>query len=372
MTHIRTRLRDRSMKFTRSKSDAPDVGKFQNRQMARPNLGELAWTLAREMFDCALRGVRQSMARERWSICIGAACVAIIASLPCAVSQTRTQPGTGRVVEWVKPSETDPAIQRFDDANYILFDANTPPHADLLLFMTGTGGRPPGAAEFLNEAVDAGYRVISLAYNDTPAINVYCPARPDLACAEKFRQMRIYGEGIQIDGAIDNTRAESIVNRLVKLLQYLDRREPERKWNSYVRDGALNWGRIAVAGQSQGAGMAAFIAKQQLVARVVLFSSPWDYVVSQNSFRRLAAWLSKPSKTPPERWFGGYHEREHMADLIASAYATLQVPEAHIRIFRLNLPLSQAQKNIGDAFHGEGISNPAYAEQRVFFLGHSP
>jgi hypothetical protein len=290
--------------------------------------------------------------------------------MPCALSQTRTQGRIGRVAEWVKPSETDPAIQRFDDAHYILFDANTRPDADLLLFMTGTGGHPPGAVAFLNEAVDAGYRVISLAYNDTPAINVYCPTKPDLTCTEKFRRMRIYGGGIQIDGAIDNTGAESIVNRLVKLLQYLDRHDPERKWNTYVRAGALNWGRIAVAGQSQGAVMAAFIAKEQLVARVVLFSSPWDYVVSQNNIRRLAAWLSKPSKTPPERWFGGYHEREHMADLIAGAYATLHVPPTHIRIFRLDL--SQAQKNIGDAFHGEGISNSAYTEQRVFFLGHSP
>jgi hypothetical protein len=46
MRHVRTRLRDRSMKFTRSKSDAPDIGKFQNCQTARPSLGGLVWTLA--------------------------------------------------------------------------------------------------------------------------------------------------------------------------------------------------------------------------------------------------------------------------------------------------------------------------------------
>jgi hypothetical protein len=103
------------------------------------------------------------------------------------------------VVEQVKPSETDRAIQRFDGAHYILFDANTGPDANLLVFLTGTGGQPPGPVGFLNAAVDAGYRVISLAYNNTPAINNYCPAKLDLACAEKFRQMRIYGDGIQID-----------------------------------------------------------------------------------------------------------------------------------------------------------------------------
>ena len=68
------------------------------------------------------------------------------------------------------------------------------------------------------------------------------------------------------------------------------------------------WGRIVLAGQSQGAGMAAFIAKRQAAARVILFSSPWDFVVSDGNARRLAAWISAPSKTPPERWFGGYQQ----------------------------------------------------------------
>jgi hypothetical protein len=57
---------------------------------------------------------------------------------------------------------------------------------------------------------------------------------------------------------------------------------------------------------------------------------------------------------------------------LSPANTTLPVPQAHIRIFRLNLPASQAQKNIGDAFYRERISNPAYTEQGVFFLGHSP
>src|SRR6266566_5654714 len=45
------------------------------------------------------------------------------------------------------------------------------------------------------------------------------------------------------------------------------------------------WGRIVLAGQSQGAGMAAFIAKRQAAARVILFSSPWDFVVSDGNAR---------------------------------------------------------------------------------------
>src|SRR6266446_5925772 len=81
-----------------------------------------------------------------------------------------------------------------------------------------------------------------------------------------------------------------------------------RRSDQPLENGAPKWGRIVLAGQSQGAGMATLIAKRQAAARVILFSSPWDFVVSDGNARRLAAWISAPSKTPPERWFGGYQQ----------------------------------------------------------------
>jgi len=201
--------------------------------------------------------------------------------------------------------------------------------------------------------------VISLAYNDTPAVNVYCPRRPDLGCAEKFRRMRIYGDGTVINPAVDNTAAESIVNRLVRLLQYLDQREPQLKWGDYLENGAPRWDRIALTGQSQGAGMAAFIAQRHEVARVILFSSPWDFVVTDGNVRGLATWLSAASKTPPQRWYGGYHEQENMAGLIARAYTALRIPPDHIRVFQLDLPPALQRVGGRNPFHGQGIRKPA-------------
>jgi hypothetical protein len=114
----------------------------------------------------------------------------------------------GRVVQCVLPSATDVAIARFDQAHFVLRDAGTRPDADLLVFLPGTGGVPPGPLPFLKQAADAGYRVVSLAYNDTPSVAVYCPRKPDLSCSERFRRMRIYGDGIGLDPAIDNTPAD--------------------------------------------------------------------------------------------------------------------------------------------------------------------
>jgi predicted esterase len=312
--------------------------------------------------------------QKQWFLGALAAGAVSLAVVPGADSETAIRAcadAAGRVVECVEPSATDPAIRRFDTPHYVLFNAKTGPDADLLIFLPGTGGEPPGPLKFLEAAADAGYRVISLAYNDTPAAAVYCPRKPDPACSEKFRRMRIDGDG-RIDPAIDNTGAESIVNRLVKLLRYLAQREPDRKWSNYLEDGTLNWRRIAFAGQSQGAGMAAFIAKEHVVARVILFSSPWDFVVSNGNIRKLAPWIAMPAKTPPDRWFGGYHARENTAGLIAEAYAALRIPPDHIRVFRLGLPASRPQGRGGNPFHGEGIRDPAYAEQRAFFLGRSP
>jgi acetyl esterase/lipase len=280
-------------------------------------------------------------------------------------------PEARRSVQCIKPSDTDPAIKRFDRVNYVLFNQPTPSTANLLVFLPGTFGRPPGPTAFLHAAADAGYRVISLDYNDEPAVNVYCPPKPP-ACSGNFRRMRLYGEGISIDPSFDNSGAESIDNRLIKLLVYLDRKDSQQNWGSYLDNGAPNWSRIALAGQSQGAGMAAYIAKREAMARVILFSSPWDFVASNGKLQMMAPWLAMPAATPAERWFGGYHQRENEANLLAKSYAAFRLPPQNIRVFKGNLPASQKEKPDKNPFHGQGLYDPAYEQDRAFFLGSSP
>jgi len=317
------------------------------------------------------------MTPKQSAICIVAAFTSMVMLAPVATAAPKgampkaCKAEAGRWVACILPSKTDPAIRSFDFPNYVLVNDKTSPRADLLVFLPGTNGKPPGPLAFLKAAADHGYRVISLAYNDTPAVAVYCPRRPDPGCSAQFRQRRIYGDGPPLEPAIDNTRAESIINRLVKLLIYLEQREPGRGWAQYLKDGAPNWSRIVLAGQSQGAGMAAFIAKQHVVARVILFSSPWDFYVSKGNGRRLAPWIATPSKTPPERWYGGYHERENMAKLLAPAYAELGIPPDHIRVFKRELPAGKRSKTNKNPYHGEGLFDPIYAKQRAFFLGRS-
>lgn len=57
------------------------------------------------------------------------------------------------------------------------------------------------------------------------------------------------------------------MTRLTKLLTYLDAHYPAESWKAYLRDGAPDWPRVAMSGQSMGAGMAAFIGKRVPLAR---------------------------------------------------------------------------------------------------------
>jgi predicted esterase len=273
---------------------------------------------------------------------------------------------TEPVVYEIKPSETDRSIVHFDDPHVVILDRASNAAAQLVVFMPGTDGKPRNAMGLLRVVAAQGYRVVGLEYNDSPAVVQVCPRNPP-SCSGDFRHKRIFGDGVS--SVIENTPAESIVNRLVKLLQYLDQAHPGEGWSNYLQKDAPDWSRIVVSGLSQGAGMAAYIAKREPVARVVLFSSPWDY---SSESRSLAPWIGEPSVRPPERWFAEYHRRENTADLIARAYVVLRIPAEHVRIFDLDVPGYQHGRGSNNPYHGSTIRLPEYAPEWRFLFGHSP
>ena len=179
---------------------------------------------------------------------------------------------SAQTVWQVRPSDVDPRVRQFDDPS-LVFDTQAPPGAPLVVFFPGTDGTPERSHDFLSVVAGQGYRVIGLEYDDTPAVSQTCPKDPDPDCSTTFRRMRVYGDG---QARVDNPPAEAIVVRLSMLLQALDARHPGEGWGQYLDGDRPRWDRIVVSGLSQGAGMAAFIAKKHEVARVVLFSSPWD------------------------------------------------------------------------------------------------
>jgi hypothetical protein len=270
------------------------------------------------------------------------------------------------IVFEVKPSDADPTIRRFNEPNYIVLKPNSTAQDDLVVFLPGTLGRPRNSMQLLGFLAGQGYRVIGLAYNDDPAVVQLCPRNPSPSCSGAVREKRIFGSNVT--NVVDNMPGEAIVARLVALLMYLDQHDSNRLWGTYLRGNEPNWERIVISGLSQGAGMAAYIAKRKRVARVVLFSSPWDF---QGARRTLAPWLFEPSETPPERWFAEYHRREKTASLIAHAYGALGIPADHVRVFDLD-PSPTLRAGTADPYHLSTVRNQGYSKDWAFMFGHVP
>ena len=289
--------------------------------------------------------------------------LAVSGALSAALSAPARAQSPG--LQSIKPSQADPRIRQYDEAD-LVGRPEKMEGAPLALFLPGTHGSPEHVRGLLSVVTGQGYRVIGLEYDDMPAVLQVCTKAPNQPeCSARFREMRIWGTGGS--RAVSNPVNESIVGRLVSLLKYLDRTYPQEHWGVYLTaDGKPMWSKIVVSGLSQGAGMAAYIAKKEKVARVVCFSSPLDKLGARGA--PLAPWLSSPSATPPERWYAERNAREPFnADLIRS-YPALGIPPDHIKVFSLDLPPGANASN-PMAYHGITVRDARYTPEWKFLYG---
>lgn len=267
--------------------------------------------------------------------------------------------GVEVTVKCVNPTTTDSHIPQTDRLSVAMYNRQgSRLGAKLLLWMNGTQPKPETRhgpvigpkVGFLKFAIESGYRVISVPFHNENSVLKVCKNNPDRACSENLRYERLY------DGP------DSIVYQATRLVQYLANSDPSMGWSIYLTATGLDWSKITVVGQSQGAGMAAYIAKQNLVAGAILFSAPADFTKTQHG-KELAPWLNWNSKTPPDRWFAAYHTQESGAVMLNKAYHLLRVPEDHIVGFTNNVANGKP--------HGNGMSDVAHVDDWRRFLGTS-
>lgn len=261
----------------------------------------------------------------------------------------------------VKPSETNAAIRTWDTTHIVYYDPKVTSNK-ILLWLAGTNGTPLRVpAALFNTALEQSYRVIALSYITVPAVSQVCVGKALDAysrCAELFRRQRIYGD-INFPVIKDGPQ-DAIIPRFVNLLRWLNKNDAAAKWSTYLSpDGSKpNWNNIAIFGQSQGGGMAEFIAQRELIARMISFSGGWDYANSRE--KKIAGWYSQTSATPMERWFATYNVNEKAAKQLADICTALRIPAG--QIFALDKPLSNPTSTTTSAnpYHGDGIRNPVY------------
>ena len=219
----------------------------------------------------------------------------------------------------IRPSATDPSIRTYDLPHDVYVNRDIvvdkkpglpEDRHELVLWITGTHikGTPyrNGAVAFCNLAADLGYHVVALTYpNDVAAAQFRKDSNPSTFGV--FRMAIIQGGRTKY---ISIEPSESIQNRLIKLLQYLQENRPKDNWGQFLnRSGSIKWESIAVAGQSQGGGHAALIGIQYRTARVLCFGSPKDYNTALNE---PAKWYHRPSATPKNRFFAFNHLQDPM------------------------------------------------------------
>jgi len=214
----------------------------------------------------------------------------------------------------VVPSTTDPRIKTFDTPHFIyvnreiVVDHKKGLPADrgqLLLWLTGTGGKASECSAFCKLAANEGYHVISLMYPDEIPATV-CRNDADPKAFEEFRLAIIQG-GATKHITID--QPESIESRLMHLLLALRTRRPRENWDLFTRDGGIKWESIVVAGQSQGGGHAALIGIRYRVERVICTGAPKDY---SKRLKAPAAWYGGESATSKNRFFAFNHRQDPM------------------------------------------------------------
>lgn len=228
---------------------------------------------------------------------------------------------------FIPPTDTDPHIDTDLQSHYVALDKSAPSKNQLFLFFPGTGGTPFFQQELNNAAAELGFHVIGLNYPNDQAVNgdLCGGLSADLDCYARVR-LEIK-DGVDRTPLINVTRANSIENRLIKLLLYLSARFPDDGWGQYLTDeNTIRWSSIVVSGHSQGGGHAGIIGRYHLVARVVMFAAMDYNGRAQSPANWIAVPGSTPNATPEERFYGFSHQRD---DAVNFAILSTQVWPAY-------------------------------------------
>jgi hypothetical protein len=208
----------------------------------------------------------------------------------------------------VNATATDPSITAApagSEAPHVAINPSPSVSAQgrLLVFLPGTQGRPSQYTHILRAAASRGFHAVGVNYQNQTAMGALCQFSTDADCYWNARNAVIFGGGTPVSGQTPVTGADSIVNRLNKLLASLNASHPAEGWGQFLlANGTADWSKVVLAGHSQGGGHVGVLAKTVSLGRAVYFSSPEDW---NELTDRPANWTqARPNVTPSSRQFG--------------------------------------------------------------------
>lgn len=214
----------------------------------------------------------------------------------------------GVQIRRILPSDTDPRIRNYNGDGWFhwVFRApGVPDKGKLVVFLPGTNGKGHPPQDFSKMAAKEGFPVLGVAYPSLVSISVLDGDRNPSAFA-RARNNIINAE--TPFGRFRTEQPDCIRSRLHHLIHFLAERQPGEGWGKYLLpDGAIDWSRLILVGQSQGGGHALFMGMEHSVERVLMFGAPKDF----NKFHHEpAAWYRRPSATPLNRLFSYVHRED--------------------------------------------------------------
>lgn len=206
----------------------------------------------------------------------------------------------------VHPNKTDVNYSSPDKNHYVVRNSKKSINK-LLLFIGGSYSNPADYYLVSDHAATLGLDVINLSYlNDIAAAPLGSSA--DRLIFDNYREELCFGTAVSNVVSVD--ALNSIVMRAINLIIYLNKTYPDQNWGQYLTSAnTLQWSKIIVTGHSQGAGHACYLAKKNLVDRLVMFSGPNDY---HGYFSAAANWLSQSGKTPVSKQYVLLHTQDEI------------------------------------------------------------
>jgi len=223
----------------------------------------------------------------------------------------------------------------------------------LFVMLPGTGGQPRFYRLILRTGAARGYHAIGLNYPNDSAVEFLCGVGANATCAGETRREII--TGADASPAVSVNAANSIDGRLTALLTYLAVTFPAEGWNRFLRAGAPDWSLITIAGHSQGAGHAGYMAKLREFDRVAMFAGPGDIGGVANT---PAAWLDLPAITPAARLYGFAHASD---ELIPFAFLQINWARLGMAGFGAAVSVDGAPPPFGNSHQLVTSSAPAFA-----------
>jgi hypothetical protein len=258
-----------------------------------------------------------------WTLALVAAALLVLGLGRVAPAAARDVPQPTHAID---ANVNDPAIESTRGQNFVWLGPASHRVGRLLLFMPSGGATnlPQDWREMGSVAAGLGYNVIVLAYKNEAPVAALPPAGcgPDPEppasppnCALNVRMEMLDGNGES--PVVTVNRANSIENRLTKVLQYLSATYPDEGWAKFLdTTGAApvpRWDQMVVGGASLGGAQAVLISMLHTVHRVSVFHG---WVDAKHGWVHLGA-------TPSDRYFTLIHERDNFFARTCFAYVAL-------------------------------------------------